>query len=160
MSSECFGECVWFLNKCTLVHSTPAEGEPVATTVMRRYTRQIPYQRVLWMVMSATVVCPKIPEVPEIKPTRCLSDCKCPLVAAVSLYHKLDQTPPVVDKLQRVMHFWGMGGRERERSAVHEAEIQASWLGPPVVAPKASHNALITYDQRVRKVAQVSLYSL
>ena len=95
---------------------------------------------------NATVAFPKIPEVPEIEPTssfKCL--CKCPLVAAVSLYHKFDQTPPVVDKLQRVMHFWGtgrcqargylVGGREWERSARIRPEIQANRLADWPVAP-------------------------
>lgn len=103
----------------------------------------------------------KIPEVPEIEPTRCLSACKCPLVAAVSLYHKLNQTPPVVDKLERVMHFWGTGGREREHRArriIRPIEIQAHWLGPPVVGPKL--HSFAYHIPGVRKVAQASLYSL
>jgi hypothetical protein len=75
-------------------------------------------------MISATAVCPEIPEVPEIEPTGFLTACKYPIVAAVSLHHKRYQPPPVVDKLQRVMRFWGYGemgggGRERERGAPH-----------------------------------------
>ena len=140
-------KCAWLLNKRTLAYARSAHlqkgSQPRPQLCCATHEGSLISEHRGWPMQQ--LLSQKFLRCPKSSPLAALSACKCPLVAAVSLYHKFDQTPPVVDKLQRVMHFWGtgryqargylVGGREWERSARIRPEIQANRLADWPVAP-------------------------